>query len=291
MEEKTIEKIFSNEQWRRKGKMEYIDLYEWYSDEKEYFRFEKMQNLSTRAHFHGSWEFIFVLSGDLTAYIDGKKYFAEAGDVLFIPEFTVHYVPKGEKNVCYSVVFQKSYLGKFAEEYGGKVFETALKYRGAETDEIFRFVSACAEKFPHFNVCEKCGFVQMFTGYFAKIYPLFLTNKNNSEKIIVNILRYLENNFFEEIGVESVAEKFGYSKNYISSLFCRYTGMRFSEYLNRLRISAAMRSIGKERNEKGQANVSKIAYECGFNSLNTFYRAKKKYFPEERYKEKTEKTH
>lgn len=70
------------------------------------------------------------------------------------------------------------------------------------------------------------------------------------------------------------AETFGYSKNYLSFLFNKYTGMGFCDYLSRVRITEAMKRLSDEKNESG---VTAIAMECGFNSMNTFYRARQKF--------------
>ena len=52
-------------------------------------------------------------------------------------------------------------------------------------------------------------------------------------------------------------------------MFNRVTGMHLKEYVNRLRIQLALPRLAlADRNE----TVLKIASDCGFNSLNTFYR-------------------
>ena len=49
--------------------------------------------------------------------------------------------------------------------------------------------------------------------------------------------------------------------------------MRFSDYLNRLRVQEA----AKRMEDTDARGITDIALDCGFNSLNTFYRAKKKF--------------
>lgn len=247
--------------------------YEWFSDEVDYFRCSEMINVFVEMHFHSSWEFIFVAEGRLCALLDGVEYVAEAGDILFIPGFVLHYVPCAENNRCFSVVFSQNFRKTFDEEYG-KGFDFLLKNQGAKTAEVFRFVEACLKKFSTFNLCEKHGFADMFLGMLAKTYPLKSLEKKPPEQIIINVLRYIDLHFTQNITVERVAETFGYSKNYLSFLFNKYTGMGFCDYLSRVRITEAMKRLSEEKNESG---VTAIAMECGFNSMNTFYRAKHKF--------------
>ncbi|MGN1052815.1 MAG: helix-turn-helix domain-containing protein [Candidatus Scatosoma sp.] len=190
----------------------------------------------------------------------------------------VHCIPEVEKNRCFSIVFSGNYRKTFDEEYG-KVFEYLLKNQGEKTAAVFRFVEACLRNFSAFNVCEKHGFADMFLGMLAKIYPLQSEEKKPSERIIVNVLRYIDGHFAQNITVQNVAEKFGYSKNYLSYLFNKYTGMGFCDYLSRARIVAAMQRMEEDI---GERNVTEIAMECGFNSMNSFYRAKHRFVARER---------
>ena len=266
------------EQSGNKSNKRAANTYEWFSDETEYFRCSEMINVYVTPHFHGSWEFIFVAEGRLRALLDGEEYLAETGDILFIPGFVVHCIPEVEKNRCFSIVFSGNFRKTFDEEYG-KVFEYLLKNRGEKTAGVFRFIEACLRNFSAFNVCEKHGFADMFLGMLAEIYPLKSEEKKPSERIIVNVLRYIDRHFAQNITVQNVAEKFGYSKNYLSHLFNKYTGMGFCDYLSRARIVAAMKRL-EEDNER---NVTDVAMECGFNSMNTFYRAKQKFIAKQKF--------
>ena len=74
----------------------------------------------------------------------------------------------------------------------------------------------------------------------------------------------------ESLTLEGLAAAFGYSKNYFSAMFNRVTGMHLKDYVNRLRLQRAKARLdSKNRSE----TVLEIASDCGFNSLNTFYRA------------------
>ena len=256
-----------------KNKKREANPYEWFSDDADYFYCREVQNLGCAMHFHSSWEFIFVAEGRLTLLLDGEEVFAKAGEVLFIPSFVVHYGAAKENNRCFSLVFGSNYKRAFEEEFGEKHFDYVLENRGERTEEIFCFVEKFVRNFALLTRCERHGLTDVFLGEFARLYPLKACENKASEKIIINLLRYLDKHYVENVSVESVAEKFGYSKNYLSSLFNKYTGMRFSDYLNRLRVQEA----AKRMEESGTHGVTDIALDCGFNSLNTFYRAKKKF--------------
>lgn len=252
-----------------------IDVYEYFSDNADYFRCAEMQNVYVDAHFHASWEFIFVLEGGFTALLDGEEYVLEKNDVLFVPSFVVHYVPYGYKNRCFSLVFGSDFRKDFDEEFKGKQFDFVLKNSGENTKKAFDLVMACEKKFNEFNLCEKRGFSAMLLGLLAKTYPLNAADEKRSEQVIIGVLQYIEKNYKKDVTIKKIADEFGYTKNYLSAVFNRYTGIKFNDYLGRKRMIAVEKECAK--NGDKPKNITKIALDCGFNSLNTYYRAKKKF--------------
>jgi len=62
------------------------------------------------------------------------------------------------------------------------------------------------------------------------------------------------------------------SSNYFSSYFRKVTGISFSEYVTRIRISRA-----RELLRDTDKSVTEIAMECGFHNISNFYRLYKKH--------------
>ena len=91
-------------------------------------------------------------------------------------------------------------------------------------------------------------------------------------ELIVDILEYIKKNSEKELTLPGVAEIFGYTPNYFSSLFNKLVGMSFNDYLNYIRYTRASEIILLQ----GCA-VTNIAMKCGFGSMNTYYRAKNKF--------------
>ncbi len=91
-------------------------------------------------------------------------------------------------------------------------------------------------------------------------------------ELMVEVLMYVKNNSEKELTLPQVAEKFGYTPNYFSSLFNRLVGMSFNDYLNYIRYTRASEIILLQG-----CSVTNIAMKCGFGSMNTYYRAKNKF--------------
>jgi two-component system response regulator YesN len=90
--------------------------------------------------------------------------------------------------------------------------------------------------------------------------------KNNSG--IAAIISYIQENIGEsELSLRTVAKMFYYSEKYFSSLFVKSTGVRFTDYLNGLRVDYATKLI-----EEGVRSVSELSSRCGFD--NSYYFSK-----------------
>lgn len=63
----------------------------------------------------------------------------------------------------------------------------------------------------------------------------------------------------------------GWSHQYLSTQFNRYSQVNFSEYLNDLRATKAMKLLSDP--QYSSYHVISIGLECGFSSKSTFYKA------------------
>ena len=89
---------------------------------------------------------------------------------------------------------------------------------------------------------------------------------------IKNVLSYLQENYFQDISLQSVAEQFGVHKVYLARTFKAETGETLNEYLNKIRVEKA-KLLLSITNDTAQD----ISYTVGFNSSQSFYNVFKKY--------------
>lgn len=74
------------------------------------------------------------------------------------------------------------------------------------------------------------------------------------------------------ITFEEVAKYMGFSEPYFSKVFHNLFGMTFTQYLNTVRIAIAI-----EKLKQGNANITTISSECGFNTIRNFNRVFKNF--------------
>lgn len=86
-----------------------------------------------------------------------------------------------------------------------------------------------------------------------------------SNKIICDILIYIENNLKSKITIKDLENKFFYNRYYIMKLFKKEIGLTIIEYINSLKIYNSVLQIKNTNNA-----LTNIAIKNGFYSLEYF---------------------
>lgn len=71
-----------------------------------------------------------------------------------------------------------------------------------------------------------------------------------------------------ELKLETLAQKLGVARHYVSQVINQHYGINFFEYINHLRIKEAQQILINPANQS--MNIIEVAYEVGFNTKNTF---------------------
>jgi YesN/AraC family two-component response regulator len=122
----------------------------------------------------------------------------------------------------------------------------------------------------------KKGYINIILGMLLDHYPTISVKTADGMEIMVDILHYIDEHYKEPITLESIADAFGYNKCYFSRMFNRYIGESLLNYVNIVRL----REFMERMKEKNPPAISKLAAECGFESMPTFYRAFTKLYGE-----------
>jgi AraC-like DNA-binding protein len=93
-----------------------------------------------------------------------------------------------------------------------------------------------------------------------KLNSLYRTNSS-----LDVCFEYIRENFNKHLTNEDIADKFGYNRNYISSLVKLATGVTLHKYLQRIRIEKAIEYL-----EQSDKSISEIAELCGFYDIYHF---------------------
>lgn len=96
--------------------------------------------------------------------------------------------------------------------------------------------------------------------------------KASKEKLIEEILEFINKNLFNpNMSISLVAERFNLSESYFSNIFKNAVGIKFSDYVEKLRIEEAYKLIKQKK-----WNLDDISKMVGYTNIKTFRRAFKR---------------
>ena len=93
----------------------------------------------------------------------------------------------------------------------------------------------------------------------------------DNKNLVIQIKKYIDTNYVNEITVKSVSKDFFVHPNYLSTLFKLETGMNFTKYLNEVRISHACKIL-----KNSKINNADVAKMVGYQDCRYFHRVFKR---------------
>jgi AraC-like DNA-binding protein len=98
-------------------------------------------------------------------------------------------------------------------------------------------------------------------------------SRNKTALLTSNLLIYIDNHYREPISLDMAADHFGLGANYLGKLIKEETGETFPEYLNKIRLDAAVPML-----RDSSLSIEAVALKSGFSSAGYFIkRFKRRY--------------
>ena len=224
---------------------------------------------STPSHCHEGHELLVIVEGEAEAVLNGERRILCAGDILFLDSYDIHSFVFN-KCVRYTLVFSKEYSRMLGVEKTLPNYPACDEKSFGEIVAVLdRFYALYGPKLPNTLIVE--GLVSTVLGIIEACSGKTV-RENKHKALMVGVLEYIGENFDSELTLDALSAKFGYSPTYFSSLFNRFVQMNFKDYLNYVRYRRASELI-----REGKMSATDAAIKCGFGSMNTFYRAKRKF--------------
>lgn len=170
---------------------------------------------------------------------------------------------KMEKTVCLPPAYVKAICNELITAYLHKVREYVLD--AEEEKQVGAIELLLGENSRQFQrLKENVGAAQHY------ISNLLKRKKQVTQysKPIQEIVNYIEIHYKEKIVVENIAEMIHLSRTYISVLFKKETGEKFSDYLQRIRLEKSCEFL-----ENTKLSIQEIAENTGFFDSAHFSRA------------------
>ena len=187
------------------------------------------------------------------------------GQMFFIPSYVKH--RSLTDGYCEGVVLiiPKKYYEDFEKEMDDKTYSFLPDVK--KNKPMRALMEDCHANINHSNELMKKAYANMLLGMICRSYEPEEKQIFHND-ISINIIRYVEEHYMENITLENISKYFGYSKYYFSRLFNKLFNCTLNAYINSVRLRAI-------EEMPGDTNKTKKITDVGFNSLSSYYRAKK----------------
>lgn len=225
------------------------------------------------SHFHHKLELVYCFEGCRTRRIGETLYKLHPGEVLVIyPNITHECVYSDDDINARSIdaVCRPDLFTEILPTFKGSTPASPL----ITADRVSEKAAEAFEKMPHAtSEAELLGWILIAL---SELLPQLQTAPNKcreSEAIAPRVIAYINEHYREPLTIAHLARAFGYSESYITHVFYDQLKIPFRTCLGRVRSEHARTLICST-----DMSLTEIAYECGFNSLNTFCRCFKKIY-------------
>lgn len=231
---------------------------------KNFFEYIQYDNFFYAPHMHRHPELIHVVEGEvLVENGEGAECIARGEYALILPN-CIHGYTTPVHSVVDVCIFSQDYAATFFKEIRGK---KADRTRFCVRESIARLIEHelfVTDAAPEFYLM-KALIYALLNEYSKQVSLTTLETKN--ELLIQRIVRYVDDNYTENITLKKMAADLGYEPHYISRYFHDRIHMNFVKYVNWYRVNMATELL---RNT--ELPVTEIAMKSGFQSIRSFNR-------------------
>jgi AraC-like DNA-binding protein/mannose-6-phosphate isomerase-like protein (cupin superfamily) len=254
-------------------------------------RFEGAKgNYIRNPHWHNSVEIFAIYEGNLDFILREKTITVGAGNFIIINTNELHSIRAQKSNLA---VYLQIPIGEFKNYLTGDHFisfhkkgkgavvqstpEELAKYEQEMLRRIHRIyqLSGSTLEGHEFEMLQEYYRIMqlMVTVYRQQEPDINLYQSSKALQRLSPITEYIKKHYAEELSLNFLAEKFGYSIEHLSRMFQKYAQINYKTYLSGIRLEHAM-----EEMEAGEKTISEIAIAVGFSDSRAMAKAFSKRF-------------
>lgn len=225
----------------------------------------EISNQTYRLHFHSHIEICLVTDGELEVWINDQRKILKKGEISVAWSYDAHayYAPENARSISAIIpphLFEE-FLPLLKNRHASYPF-LSDPVLFEELYDLMKKLSACKEEL----TCK--GYVYVILGTLIKNMNFEESPVHSDRRLSSKVLMYMNEHFHEKINLSDVAHALGYSPNHMSLMFKNTMRLTFNQYLALLRLRETVILM-----REGEKSITDCAFESGFQSLRSFYRA------------------
>lgn len=231
-------------------------------------------------HFHPEMELTLFGSGEGTRFVGDHMGPFAAGDLVLLGGQLPHYWhtrgPSSGISLQWHFPEDHSFWAFPETQLFLELFQRAARglcFRGGTSLEASRWLHEITRSSGAVQLALLLQLLACLAGAAAgdrrllSVRTFALPQESHYQKAIARSIRYLIANFREPIRLEDLLQVTALSRPTFARQFKQHAGRPFSEFLNRLRLQAALRGL-----TESDHSILEIALTCGFSQISFFNR-------------------
>ena len=243
---------------------------EMYEDSRAKYGIVSQKTLSKHFHYHA--ELILSLEGGFDAAVDGERFYVNEGTGVIVFPYQLHEYIAVDSERALVLLFHPERNQKFYEYFKDTLPKSAHIPAELITDEV-KNISGLIIK--HAGLRKSTKFSgELLEVYKEAVFGLILENLEleptapGQIDLLRRVVHWCQEHYTEQVTIPVTARALAISESQLSHLFSCKLHTGFRDYINSLRVQAAIELLLKTRKP-----ISEIAFDCGFVSFATFNRA------------------
>ena len=240
-------------------------------------------DMSAPCHWHDDIEWIHILEGRMSYYVNGKRLLLKENDSLMVNARQMHYGYSFQKQdcrfscilfhpslFCSNQILQKKYVTPILENCGLEYLCLPSGTEGGEeaAQSLSQIVSL-KEKEEEGYEMEAIAQMQMLWGRLLQKKLLFPSQDNqqipDDLKTQKDIVSFLYQHYSEKLSLDEIAAAGHVSRSKCCRIFKHYLQQTPMDFLNAYRLKVSCNLL-----DATDKSITEIAFACGFNHLSYF---------------------
>lgn len=226
--------------------------------------------LKCAPHLHVHIEFFYLLEGSTRAFVDSEEYTVCAGDLLIAFPNRVHHFDEVEREKYLLFIVHPDLVPELSHVFGKQMPESAVIRRACEDRALVELLYLLRDAIKSGDAYRDVRVKGLLLALFGQMLPKLPLSEPHGEDshAMRDIVNYCTENFTSDLSLEVLEDALHLSRYYISHLFSHKLGIRFTDYVNSLRVSEACRLL-----RQSDDSITDVCARAGFNTLRTFNRS------------------
>jgi AraC-type DNA-binding domain-containing proteins len=240
--------------------------------------------LMKSSHYHDFYEIYYFLGDSMNYFVGDKNYVLEKNNILLIDKYAYHKttynkISENERVLIefnedvFNIISDKQVINKIIN-----LFKVSNKIIPGSSEEVYKIHSIIFKLVGNFysktqygltlaklNLVELCLALAEIAEGRKVCNTAENINQKESTNNVVEIIKYINENFSSKITLDILVEKFFVNKYYLCHVFKNETGLSIIDFVNGKRLAEAEKLI-----RYSEQSITEICYKIGFSSMNHF---------------------